>query len=187
MARNLVKKRIRKDRVVVLGIDPGLRGSLVATDGEEYISIFAMPLIHGKREIHFQALKERIADLAAGADVVCLERAIPFAMGAKGAFSYGMGYERTLRAIDVFGPIDLLIVEPSKWTKEMHGGISDRLKPKAKSLVAVKRLFPRLWKKLPKDKKGRLLDGPVDALLIAGYGLRQLGRGPELAEEKDFY
>ncbi len=48
------------------------------------------------------------------------------------------------------------------------------LLPKAKSLIAVKRLFPKLVKQLPRDRKGNLLDGPVDALLIAGYGLRRL-------------
>ena len=55
----------------------------------------------------------------------------------------------------------------------MHEGLSTDLRPKAKSMMAVKRLYPHLVKILPTNTKGALQDGPIDALLIAGYGIRR--------------
>lgn len=162
----------------VIGIDPGQKGAIALTNGVDFLRIFQMPLMHGTKQIHFTVLRNLLKDhLGVMSNPVILERAIPMAQGSKGAFTSGVGYERIVRAIDASGLAwrDILVVEPSKWTKEMHQGISKDLKPKAKSLLAVKRLFPKLIRYLPKDKKGDLMDGPVDALLIAGYGLRKLG------------
>lgn len=117
---------------------------------------------------------------------VYLERAIPFAMGAKSAFSYGRGFEALVIAVKILG-FPHTLVEPGKWTKEMHEGISGDLKPKVKSLIAVKRLYPHLVDRLPKGSKGGLMDGPIDALLIAGYGLRKAQVKSVKRVIEDFY
>lgn len=172
---------------VVIAIDPGLKGAMVLTDCREFLSIRNMPLVIGRREIHYQILREILQGFGAEEFPVVLERAIPMAMGSAGAFTYGRGYERIIRAVEVAGcsPRDIVIVEPAKWTKEMHQGISKDLKPKAKSLVAVHRLYPNLVKYLPRKKNGELMDGPVDALLLAGYGLRRFEGFRGLAFEPD--
>ncbi len=103
---------------------------------------------------------------------VFLERAIPMAMGAKHAFNYGRNF-MVLELAVKHSRIPCTYVEPSKWTKVVHEGISADLKPKAKSAIAIKRLLPNL--ELPTTRTGKLDEGVVDAVLIALYGARILG------------
>lgn len=160
----------------ILGIDPGLDGALVLFDGEK-LKTWPMPLIEiGKRrDIEFDALHELLWDIQGyhSGFHVYLERAVSFGMGLKSAFNYGRGFAAIEISIALLH-LPVTYVEPAKWTKEMHEGISGDLKAKAKSLIAVKRLFPKLVGMLPKTKTGRILDGPIDALLIAAYGLNKL-------------
>jgi hypothetical protein len=108
-------------------------------------------------------------------------------MGTKGAFNYGRGFA----AIEIVlqdGDFPYTLVEPQKWAKVMHAGIGKDLKPKAKSAIAVARLFPKLSKLCTFDKAGKPHDGAIDALLIAGYGLRQTYGGDSTRDIiEDFY
>lgn len=168
----------------VLGIDPGLAGAFVLFDGKDFAS-FEMPItVSGKdRFVEFDAVHELLSHLTdTNTDLhAYLERAVSFGMGTKSAFNYGRGFAAIEIAIELL-KMPVTYVEPGKWAKEMHAGISGDLKPKAKSLIAVKRLFPKLVGQLPKGKKGKLLDGPIDALLIAAYGLRGRGDAQDQAE-----
>ena len=162
----------------VLGIDPGLSGAFVLTDGEKMLKAWEMPVsVFGKeKSIAYADVLQLLKPIAQLDNPhVYLERAIPMAMGSKGAFNYGRGFEAIVIALMTLR-MPFTMVEPTKWAKEMHEGISADLKPKAKSLIAVKRLYPSLVGLLPSKPKGGLKDGPVDALLIAGYGLRRLGK-----------
>lgn len=164
---------------VVLGIDPGLSGAFVITDGNSYLRSYPMPLkISGKeKSIPFGEVLALLSKLQwdHGRFPVFLERAVSFGMGTKAAFNYGRGFEAIMIAI-ANQELPLTLVEPGKWTKEMHEGISSDMKPKVKSAIAVDRLYPQLVGLLPRRPKGGFLDGPVDALLIAGYGLRRLNQ-----------
>lgn len=156
----------------ILAIDPGFTGAFVLKTGDE-VTVWPMPVtIIGKdKEIDFLKVKRIIRE--ADADQIFMEWALPFAMGTKQAFSYGRAYE-TLRIAVRLSCKPFTLVHPNVWTKEMHVGINKDMKPKPKSLIAIKRLFPKIAKALPKDKKGNLLDGPIDAVLIAGYAERLL-------------
>lgn len=158
-----------------LGIDPGVSGAFVLTDGKKLQS-WAMPIVTvGKdKSVDFDGVHELLTEIqdSNGGVHVFLERAVPMAQGMKAAFNYGKGFAALEIALFLL-KLPVTYVEPNKWTKEMHEGISTDLKSKAKSLIAVKRLYPNLVKSLPKNTKGNLLDGPIDALLIAGYGLRK--------------
>lgn len=171
---------VEKTGISVLGIDPGISGAFVVTNGANQLVSWNMPLdIVGKEKaIAFEAVQDILTDVKNyfGSVHIFLERAVPMAMGSKGAFTYGRGFEALVIAIRL-SELPVTLVEPARWTKEMHEGISQDLKPKVRSLQAVQRLYPQLVGQLPKKPKGGLLDGPVDALLIAGYGLRRLGGG----------
>lgn len=174
----------------VVAIDPGINGAIVVTDGKK-LRQWPMPLaVNGKEKaVSFYGVRNMLSNIFRDYGVlhVYLERAVPMAMGSKGAFSYGRGFEALIIAIELH-EAPLTLVEPAKWTKEMHEGISNDMRPKVKSLIAVKRLFPHLVASLPTKPKGGLHDGPIDALLIAGYALRKLG--PKLApidDIGDFY
>lgn len=173
------------DRLVA--IDPGISGAIVITNGVDFFDSFPMPIVSdGKNKaVDFDGvfkLLEKISYVH-GLIHVYLERAVPMAMGSKHAFNYGRGFEAIVIALSLV-KFPVTYVEPNKWTKEMHEGISADLKPKARSLIAVQRLYPGLVALLPKKPKGGLHDGPIDALLIAGYGLRKMGF---VKPEADFY
>lgn len=170
-----------KRAISVLAIDPGIGGAFVVTDGADFFKSYEMPLVVSGKEkaVDFDGVMDllrRVREELGGVHVF-LERAVPMAMGSKGAFSYGRGFEALVIAVRLH-EFPSTLVEPARWTKEMHEGISADLKPKARSLIAVKRLYPQLVRLLPRRPKGGLHDGPIDALLIAGYGLRKLGVRP---------
>lgn len=177
---------------MVMGIDPGINGAFVLTDGTKKFVHHAMPIVvNGKEKlIDFKAVYELLKKIekSHGLVHVFLERAVPMAMGSKGAFTYGRGFEALMIGVSWVG-FPFTLVEPGRWAKEMHEGISGDLKPKAKSLLAVKRLYPSLVRFLPTRPKGGLHDGPIDALLIAGFGLRKLGMTakPESEDIPDFF
>ena len=157
----------------IIAIDPGLTGAIIFLDGEKF-ETFSMPLQENK-DVDFDGVRAILGKFP-GAHVM-LERAMPLAMGAKHAFNYGRAFMALELAVKLSG-LAVTYVEPSKWVKLMHEGISKDLKPKAKSLIAVQRLFPNLIEKIPKTpKSGKLHEGVVDALLIAGFGARTLERG----------
>lgn len=162
----------------VMGIDPGLSGAFVLLPvGGKKMTVWKMPITKTGKvvEISYPEVSEilRNADAMAEGDLhVFLERAVPFAMGTKSAFNYGRGFAALEIAIADLD-IPFTLVEPGKWTKAMHAGIKGDLKPKAKSLIAVRRLFPKLVPGLSPNRNGKPHEGVVDALLIAGYGLRQ--------------
>lgn len=154
----------------VLGIDPGLKGALVFFDGVGKAEFFEMPVSNGR--VDFDSVHELIYNFPKAH--IFLERAAPMAMGAKHAFNYGRDFAALENAIFLLFN-SFTMVEPNKWAKEMHQGISNNLKPKAKSEIAVKRLFPKLIRSIPKTPRSKKLhDGMVDALLIAAYGCRVL-------------
>lgn len=176
------------DTPVVLGVDPGIQGHFVIFNGKGFES-FKMPIrkIGKTNEIIFGdvhkllfALKEKFEGLH-----VYLERAVSFGMGSTGAFNYGRGFAALEIAIELIG-MPVTYVEPGKWTKEMHQGIASDLKPKAKSLVAVRRLYPKLVQSIPTNKNGKMDEGCVDALLIAGYGLKNQTTVKQV-DSRDFY
>lgn len=184
-----MKKVTKKSRILSLGIDPGKSGAFVLFDGEKILKVWQMPLKKNDdvdQEKVFGIINEALA-FRRNSDKwfgVYLEKAVSFGMGTKGAFNYGRGFaalEITLNICEV----EINYVEPNKWTKEMHHGISKDLKPKIKSLTALHLNHKALVKALPTDRKGKLLDGPVDALLIAIYGYKQITDTPQ--DELDFF
>ncbi len=161
----------------VIGIDPGISGAIILTDGEKEIRWAAIP-IGPDRSVSFSDF-HAVMSAFGGEDFsnrphVFLERAVSFGMGTKSAFNYGRGFEAITIALGLL-KFPYTLVEPAKWTKVMHEGTAANLKPKARSLIAVQRLFPTLVGALPKKPRGGIHDGFIDALLIAGYGLRKLG------------
>lgn len=154
----------------ILAIDPGLKGALVfLNDDGRLMNFHPMPLKklkNGKCDLDFRALR-KILKQYEGVPIF-LERAVSFGMGSTGAFNYGRGFGAIEIAIQLSGN-PVTYVMPAKWTKVMHVGIDSRLKPKERSLIALKKHFPKLMHRLPKNRNGKIDEGGMDALLIAGY------------------
>ena len=166
----------------IIGIDPGQSGAFVFLRETGDMASLVMPLNESK-EIDFERVREILKPHINA--TIYLERAIPMAMGSKHAFNYGRGFAALEIAIRLSG-LAVVYVEPTKWAKVMHEGISSDLKPKAKSLIAVKRLFPALVGSIPASKTGKLHEGIIDALLIAGFGLRERGGNRTTVSINDF-
>lgn len=163
----------------VVAIDPGFTGAIVCMyfppdhQPAQLLGTHAMPVkVFGKEK---EIDPDRVAEIIRfyGPSHIFLERAVSFGMGTKSAFNYGRGFGYVELAIRSC-LISYSYVEPSKWTKDMHAGISSDLKGKVKSQMAIERLFPHLLSKIP-QVKGKRHDGVVDAMLIADWGRRQLG------------
>lgn len=176
MTKIQTKKSIKKS-LKILGIDPGIKGAFILYDGGS-IKIEMMPVfVTGKgkdkiEEVNFGRVVEILETWEY--DYVFCERAKPMAMGSKYAFNYGRYYAALQIAIESCF-CKATFVDPSVWAKEMHKGLDTNLKAKAKSLMAVNKLFPNLVAKLPMSPRSKKLhDGPIDALLIAAYGYEKL-------------
>lgn len=165
--------------MIVIGIDPGLEGYFfrMSDNQDERFQMAPMPVKGGKKkEIDFDGVCALLEEMVLPGEChVYLERSIGFNMGTQAAFNYGRGFAAIEIAIKLHA-VPVTYVEPRKWTKEIFEGIDSRLKPKEQSQIAVERLFPTLASGLPKKKNGRYHEGAVDALLIAGYGLRKAGK-----------
>lgn len=170
------KKLIKKGQNrFILAIDPGLSGYFCLTNGN-CAKFFPMPLFKfgNYKDIDFGLVVEVLREckkIGGNSLPVYLERAVSFGMGTKSAFNYGRGFatlEIAVRSVK----LALTLVEPAKWAKVMHAGIKKDLKPKAKSQIAVRRLFPKFAELIPKGKGGKFHEGAVDALLIGGFVLK---------------
>lgn len=89
--------------------------------------------------------------------------------GVVSIMTYGTGFGRILGWFDMLY-LPYTLVSPRTWTKEMHAGCTGN-DAKAKSLQAVRRLFPN--ENLVVDKCRTPHKGVIDALLIAEYGYRK--------------
>lgn len=154
----------------VIGIDPGKSGAIVLL-GNQVFEFKVMPLCDGSNDIDFFKVY-RFLKKHKDAHVY-LERAVAFGMGVTGAFNYGRGFS-VLECAITAAKNPVTYVSPMVWAKAMHKGVSNKLKAKDKSLVAAQRLFKKEMTKVPRTPKSKKPhDGVIDALLIAGYGLRK--------------
>lgn len=168
---------MKKQKLECVAVDPGLNGAVVYL-GPSGFKFWTMPtngdgLAFGELQAIFNSFS--------GVPIF-LERAVSFGMGTKSAFNYGRAFGFLEIAIKL-SKNPVTYIEPGKWTKVIHAGISSDLKPKVKSLVAVDRLCAKYVDQIPKTPRTKKLhDGVVDALLMAVYGLRELGQ-----EREDFF
>ena len=166
-----------------IGIDPGLQGGIAIITGDK-INIFKMPLI-AKGEIDI----ENIFHILSAYDEVnkvhvCIEDVHSiFGASAGSNFTFGFGCGQ-LDAVIKCCSLPFTKVPPKIWQKEMWSGVKPvlittgkkdkkgmpkyKIDTKATSLIAAKRLFPKI-NFLPTERCTKEHDGMIDAILIAQY------------------
>lgn len=154
-----------------IGIDPGKDGALVMLSRHRGHDFLKMPL-KPDGSIDFVPIRDFLEKHLFRTDHVYLERSVAFKMGRTSAFNYGRGFSVLEVACELSG-LPTTYIEPRKWTKVIHAGIKADLDPKVKSAMAVDRLYKSLKNDIPTNRNGKMHEGIVDALLIAGFGLRQ--------------
>lgn len=170
--------------MIVIGIDPGLKGGIVAIESPRKVILsHAMPLIGGKELdlvelktlfVHIKKLAtERQCDVTVFLEKV---RSRP-GQGVVAMFTFGRGLgmlEGLLTALEI--PMQQVV--PQAWVHEMHAGMDRKLTPKARSMLAIRRLYPDI-NLMATAKSTKMHDGLIDAALIATYGMRKLKGGTD--------
>tara|TARA_Y100000114_G_C11753034_1_gene325417 strand:+ start:800 stop:1309 length:510 start_codon:yes stop_codon:yes gene_type:complete len=161
--------------ILIIGIDPGLSGGVAILDMDGAVrSVSLTPTISvgkTKRDYDIQEMQR----LLSGGDVLWAfiesQSARP-GQGVSSTFKTGYGYGIWL-ALITSCEISLNVVSPRTWTSKMLSGVPGD--GKDRNILAAKRLFPKT--DLRKSERARKPhDGIADALLIAEYGRRQIGR-----------
>lgn len=152
--------------MIYVGIDPGKNGAVAILRKDEW-------------ELHVMGDAYWFSDLMEtlkkeGPLIVTLERAQSMpGNGGKAMFSYGTHFGELL-GIMVALQVPFQTVPPLVWTKALHETTKETMGPKARSLQAVRRLFPSLRLTDPKSDRAKVPhDGIVDAVLICEYGKRK--------------
>lgn len=156
--------------MVVIGLDPGLKGGIAVIDGNEVILVYRMPLLEGDYDIiRIHQLLTDAFSYSGGDMIIAIENvhAMPIfnpktgrRQGITSMFSFGRG-KGILEAISLCVLQDdkhLVKVTPQAWKKKF--GLIKQ--PKRASIEVAKKEFPELA-----DRK--LTHGEADALLVAGF------------------
>ena len=149
-----------------IGIDPGAKG------GVGFIFDGCLPKVYDcpstLREMMDIVLGHDISD-AVGA----IEKVNPFfKSSAKSAFTFGMNFAAWQMALTcLMVPYDL--VSPRKWQGLIYDSAKKLDNPKQQSFERASRLFPGLEFK---TKRGKILDGRSDAMLITEFARRTWGK-----------
>jgi hypothetical protein len=165
----VIKKKVKRwtdlSSNVYIGLDPGLKGGLVALQNKEVISYQTMPETKLDLWEWFKSLgkyKNRIA---------VLEKVNSYKQGRKSAFTFG-GQFHVLEAFCIASETTCIQVSPLVWQRQLQipkkGKTESDSQFKTRLLKHSQRLYPSLeiWKQ-PKSKGKQL--AICDALLMATY------------------
>jgi len=152
---------------IYVGIDPGLTGAVVATDGRTILHCHDMPTIEvrGKNRIDIYGLRDILIDIGPVDRVVVEEVQGVQGSGATSAFSFGYG-AGAIAGLLVALDRPWHYVTPQRWTKVL--GVS---RDKGAHRMAAQRLFPGESHLFSLVKH----DGRADAALLAHLAARGLG------------
>ncbi len=159
--------------MLIVGIDPGKYGGIVAIDKHGEIQFLeVMP----QEFLDMVSIFVELVKLKRAPTMAFVEKAQVFpGQGGVGNFTYGEHFGTLQSALKTSGmPYEL--VPPQAWTKVMHVGCCDASsKSKQKSKQVMKKLYPGISLTNPHSTRSKNMhDGLMDALLIAEYGRRRM-------------
>lgn len=148
--------------MIILGIDPGMRGGVATLDNGVPVEALPMPVLAG--DIDSRELRAIIATSGAQQAVIELQS---IRNAQAGALKIGVNYGRLLCTCELLD-LPYRIVTPPVWSKRagIKAGMKGREKKQA-HYAAAQREWGDAFTRL---KLRQSQDGPVDALLIARYG-----------------
>jgi len=143
-----------------LGIDPGATGA-IASIWDYVVTVIDCPPTISEMVQIIEAYKNGYEKITA-----VIEKVNPFyKSSAKSAFTFGGNFHAWQAILSSFHiPYDF--VTPRKWQKEIYDSAKKLDNPKQQSFERASRMFPAIELK---TKRGKILDGRCDALLIAEY------------------
>lgn len=173
---------ITEDKKLFMGIDPGLHGAIVVINGKgEIVCSENIPLIGS--ELDLRKLWTIFHEYFSEPIHVVIEQVHAiFGSAASATFTFGRVCG-ILEGFTVANDFNYTLIQPKVWQKEMFQGIPEIKKPsksgktsrldtKKMAYIAKTRLFPTATGF--ETPRGKVIDGKVDALLIAEYARRKL-------------
>ena len=167
--------------MIAVGIDPGLKGAVVAVgEDEKLLGWWDAPTLKVRKgkttreELVPSLMRDVLCEVPGGATIfVEVQQARP-KQGRSSTLKTGFGYGLWLGLVVGQGCFRHELVQPQAWQRSMLAGRSGDTK--ARSLQAASALFPGLPLTKP---RGRVpcMDGRSDAALIALWGLRRMRGG----------
>ena len=150
--------------MIYIGIDPGKQGGIGIRRSPDYhvlYTVYDMPvLVNG--EIDGNEIYRIVKSNRFGRVFCFVEKAQAMPQqGVVSTFKYGMGYGKILAVLEIL-KIPYQEISPQKWKKHFNLIKKD----KKESVAVATKLFPKVEFK---TKRGRLLDGRAEALLIAEF------------------
>ena len=152
--------------MIVVGIDPGLKGGYAILSDGGALSASPLPIIGG--EVAVRELMDEISMLGPP-DMIVIERvhSMP-AQGVASTFTFGKNYGRLTGMVEGAG-WPLLLVNPPDWKKLVLRGTA---KDKAAACAYVRQRYPNVQLIQPRCRVEH--DGIADAVCIAEWGLKSL-------------
>jgi crossover junction endodeoxyribonuclease RuvC len=153
--------------VIILGIDPGIRGGLAIVGGDGVSTLVAatdIPTVGvgAKERVDVMAMRDWIMQYKP--DFAWVERAqAPPSQGSSSGFKYGRSVGQIEAAVTLCG-IPVEIAEPASWKRFWRLPGKDKERARERALE----LFPDAHALLARKKD----HGRAEAALIALYGLR---------------
>jgi len=157
--------------MIIIGIDPGMDGAVVAIQGDtrEIITVTDFPTLPaGKgRDYDIPAMAEVLrTSIPANRATVILEQAQPMpTQGVASTFNFGRGFGIWLGILGAL-EIPYRTVSPNEWTKRIFSGLPG--KGKERSVQFARRMFPTIELVPPGCRKPRY--GRADAACLAYCG-----------------
>ena len=155
--------------MLIIGVDPGLRGALATWDGQ-MLAVFDMPTLtvqrNGKNRnvLDVHELARLVRGLQPGARAYMeLVGAMP---GQMGMFTFGDAFG-VMRGIFAACDIPVEYISPVRWKRRMQVPAG---RDKEGSLLRVKQLLPQHSGLFARKKD----DGRAEASLLALYGMREV-------------
>lgn len=158
--------------MIIAGIDPGLKGGIVAleilTSGVAGWARLPVAEHEGKRRIDgraFAGLIRRLQDKGLRGVVIETAFAKPNENRNSTATIF-INYGRLLGVLEALG-VDYVFVRSQSWKRMFNVG-----KTTEDSIIAARQFWPKYTQSMWRGKRGGEIDGVCDAALIALYGLR---------------
>jgi len=172
----------------VIGVDPGLKGAIVVIFPDGVTLAFDMPVIvvkekkkKSKKHVYdIDKIIKIIKDIKSVTSlcwnkniIVFLEKVQILPRGFTIKSNLGLARcEAIFETILHFLDIKYEFVNPRVWQR-FYGISSKNGDTKEQSIKKAKELYPRI---ILETKRGRVLDGRADAVLVANYGLDKMNK-----------
>lgn len=156
--------------MVVMGVDPGLRGAWAVLDYGVTPLGCETGLLRWSEKYGVPWLDICSMMPVARVDMVCVEAQRVRMTGRKASFTLGSGYGLLLKAVETFGcPVRVVKVE--EWQKSI------RFRPGRSKEASCARAAKLVGRKAVLGANGRAHDGICDAINIAEWCYREQERG----------